>query len=209
MTVWVCLLLFRLWPWRTPWPPGSRKHLLDWLELLICPFRNKSRNTVENTVITCSSSCSSMGKQRPGERIPANRWSVRKTRHRTLLLPEQVGGFPSRGDSPWPCFLCLCLLKGFTLSDSVPYLASRGAGPTGAAVLWAESKWRVTASASPHFGALKLHLHCLICFSKAQKWDSPVGRVWRERDANLGWLLPVGQGSAEHQGKGCNYELNP
>lgn len=102
------------------------KHVLDRLDLLICPFRNKSGNTVKIIVITCSSSCSSVGRQRPGERIPANSWSVRK------MWEDPLPG----GASPWPCFLLPVATKGSTLSEkllSVPYLASRGAGSTGAA----------------------------------------------------------------------------
>lgn len=213
MTVWVCLLLFWLWPWRTSWSPRSRKHLLDRLELLICPFRNKSRNTVNITVITCSSSCSCVGKRRPGERIPAGSWSVRKTRHGAFTVAWTRGRVPSPAVLGWQPMALLspaCAYKRASLSlmsFSVPYLASHGAGPTGAAVLWAESKRRVAASASPRvwsFSAFKLHLHCLICFLKAQKWDSPFNRMWGGKDADLGWLLPLGQGSAEHRGKGYN-----
>lgn len=201
MIVWVCLLLFWLWPWRTPWSPRSRKHLLDRLELLICPFRNKPRNTVKITVITCSSSGSLMGKQRPGERIPAGSWSVRKTRHETFAVAWTHGRVPSPAVLGWQPMALLspaCAYKRASLSVmsfSVPYLASHGAGPKGAAVLWAESKWRVTASACQHvrsFGTFKLHLHCLICFLKAQKWDCPVNRMWGGKDADLGWLLPLG-----------------
>lgn len=137
MTVWVCLLLFQLWPWRTPWSPGSRKHLQDRLGLLICPFRNKSRDTVKIRVITRSSSCSSVGKRRADERIPAN-WSVRKRRHRTFAVAWTRGRVPLPGGAGVTArglaFSCLCLLKGFTLSDIVQCSLP---GPTGAAVLWA------------------------------------------------------------------------
>lgn len=217
MTVWVCLLLFWLWPWRTLWSPRSRKHLLDRLELLICPFRNKPRNTVKITVVTCSSSCSLMGKWRPGERIPAGSWSVRKTRHGTFAVAWTRGGFPPQqcwGDSPWPCFLLPVLTKGlhsqWCLSVFLTWphvvLAPQ------VQLFCEQNPSEVTASASPHvwsFCTFKLHLHCLICFLKAQKWDSPVNRMWGGKDADLGWLLPLGQGSAEHQGKGYNYEVHP
>lgn len=107
-----------------------------------------------------------------------------------LLLPEHVGGFPSPVVPGWQPMALLspaCAYKRASLSVtscSVPYLAPQ------VQLVCEQNPREVTASASPHvwnFGTLKLHLHCLICFLKTQKWDSSVNRMWGGKGRMLIW----------------------
>lgn len=147
-------------------------------------------------VITCSSSCSSVGKRRPDERIPANSWSVRKTKRRTFAVAWTRGRVPSPAvPAHGLAFSCLWLPRApvSVTSLSVPYLASRGTGSTGAAV--PEQNPREESLLEHHhtWEALALLNSASIawlCFLKAQEWDSPVNRMWGGEDAAPAWLLP-------------------
>lgn len=127
LTVWSCLLSGSVVTMENS--VITQKHLLDRLELFICPCRNKSRNTVKMIVITCSSSYPYMGvseDQRWGFVLNPGA-SGRQARHSIFtaawMVTLRLRGFPLQqrcwGDCSLPCFLLPMIKKGLHSSDVV------------------------------------------------------------------------------------------
>lgn len=187
----------------------TQKHLLDRLELFICPCRNKSRNTVRNysnNLVFQLPTCG--GKWRPELRI-----RVRKTRRSTFAVAWTVTPRPEGVPSPTEVLGRLLLALRSPASEekraslsatsfSAPYLTWSVADfVIAAAVLWTESKRRVTALASWNvrsFSTLNLHFH--FPAFKVQKWDSSVHVTWGGNVSDLGWLLAAGLGWSDCTG---------
>lgn len=114
------------------------------------------------------------------------------------LLPEHVGGSPPRRCRPVALLSPACGYKGLhsQWSRSVfltwPHVALapqvqlfHEQNPSGESLL----EHHDTCEALALLNSTSI---AWLCFLKAQKWDSPINRMWGGKDADLGWLLHWG-----------------